>query len=482
MSSKFKRLLLLMLFTGLMLCTGLPTGGRANHAQALAAAKAQAGPARHFAPAEQETPASASEMRTRRSATVRVVQEAGTAVVSIFSSRSRETSPFSSASTAGPAANPTSQLPQMSDAHSLGSGVIIDGKRALVLTNAHVILGATQVTVRLLGGREYRAKMVGADADTDLAVLRLELPAGSPALPQIRMGNSSGVMIGESVIAIGNPYGLAHTVTTGVVSAMDRSVSAGPTTITGLIQTDAAINPGSSGGPLLNSLGQMVGINAAVYNRGQGLNFAIPVNRATSILRELISTGHVSHVWVGLVGEDMDQAQAAQFGLDRVRGMLITEVLPGTPAAAAGIKTGDALLTIDGSEVQEKSQCPLLMHAASKGGPVKMTLRRGRAPIQAQVVPQVLDPKTGRSLILHRWGLAVAAAGPSGGARVDEVRAGGPAERIGFEPGDIVHQVGARRIKDKGDLLGAFCRYQMHTTLIVSVQRGELFYNLRLKI
>lgn len=425
----------------------------------------------------------ARDESTRRSQVVRVVQESGPAVVSIFSMRTHETAPFSSVRTAQAQGGEfSSQLSPQSASQSMGSGVIIDGKQGLVLTNAHVILGAAQVSVRLLGGQQYRAKMVGADADIDLAVLRLELPTPRPALPQIRMGNSSGLMIGETVIAIGNPYGLAHTVTTGVVSALDRSVSTGQSTMTGLVQTDAAINPGSSGGPLLNSLGQMVGINAAVFNRGQGLNFAIPINRATSVLREIINTGHVSHAWLGLVGEDMDQAQAAQFGLDRVRGMVITDVLPGTPAEAAGIRTGDALLTIDGNDVQEKSQCPLLMHAVSKGGSVKMTLRRGGARLQVQVVPQLLDPKSGRRLILSRWGFAPAPDEAQSGAQVDEVRAGGPAERIGFKPGDIVHQVGARRIKNEGDLLGAFCRYQMHSMLILSVQRGEQFYNLRLKI
>ncbi len=296
MAIQSQRLPLLALFTGLMLFTGLPAEGVTDHAHALAASrKAQDDHAQHLHPQEQAPALSASEIRSRRTATVRVVQESGPAVVSIFSTRTHEPSPFSSVTASqGLEGELNSQRLQQSATQSLGSGVIIDGKRGLVLTNAHVILGATQVTVRLLGGREYRAKMMGADADIDLAVLRLELPTPPPVLPQIRMGNSSGLMIGESVIAIGNPYGLAHTVTTGVVSALNRSVSTGQVSITGLIQTDASINPGSSGGPLLNALGQMVGINAAVFNRGQGLNFAIPVNRATSILRELIATGMVA--------------------------------------------------------------------------------------------------------------------------------------------------------------------------------------------
>ncbi|PKN09011.1 MAG: peptidase [Deltaproteobacteria bacterium HGW-Deltaproteobacteria-8] len=483
MTIQAKRPLLLALFTGLMLFTGLPADGIIGHGHALAASqKTQPDPAQHHPPQEQDTRQSSSEVRARRTPVVRVVEEAGPAVVSIFSTRSQEPSPFSAVSSSqNQAIELGSQSPQQSTMQSLGSGIIIDGARALVLTNAHVILGATQVTVRLLGGREYRAKMVGADADTDLAVLRLELPSPPPVLPQVRLGNSSGLMIGESVIAIGNPYGLAHTVTTGVVSALDRSVSTGQTTATGLIQTDAAINPGSSGGPLLNALGKVVGINAAIFNRGQGLNFAIPINRATSILRELIAKGRLSHVWIGLAGEDMDQAQAVHFGLDRVRGMVVTEVLPGTPAAAAGIRTGDAVLTIDGNDVEEKAQCQLLMHAASKGGPIKMMLRRGRALIQVQVLPQILDKKSGRGLILQRWGFAPAD-DASRGAQVGEVRAGGPAADLGFKPGDVVHQVGARSITNESDLLSAFCRYQMHTTLIVTVQRGEQFTNVRLKI
>lgn len=476
---------LLALFTGLMLVTGLIADGGTDRAHALAASrKAKAVQAQHGQPQEQEAPLSASEERSRRTPTVRVVQESGPAVVSIFSTRKQEPSPFSSFTqplyTTG---DLSIQQPQQSSMQSQGSGVIIDAKRALVLTNAHVILGATKITVRLLGGREYQAKLVGADADIDLAVLRLELPQTRPhELPQIRMGNSSKLMIGEPVIAIGNPFGLAHTVTTGVVSALQRTVRSGQDTITGLIQTDAAINPGSSGGPLLNVLGQMVGINAAVHNRGQGLNFAIPINKAKVILDELISTGQVAHLWLGLVGEDMDQSQAAHFGLDRVRGMLVTDVLPHSPAAAAGIRPGDALLSIGDSEVKEKTQCHVLMHTSPQGGFITLALRRGRDPFQAQVAPQPLNHKTGLGLIQLRWGFTLAPETAATEAQVDEVRPGGPAELTGFKPGDVVLQVGTRRISNKSDLMGAFCRYQMHAAVIVSVQRGGQVYNLRLKL
>ena len=239
---------------------------------------AEQAPAEQAQSAQPQARQPLAENDPRRTPVVRVVQEAGPAVVSIVSARVQEKTPFAENNPFqrffGELSGP--QAKQKPISQSLGSGVIIDGRRAYVLTNAHVIAGATQITVRLKDGRELTAGLLGADQDMDLAVLRLDLPAGSPALPQARMGDSAELMIGETVVAIGNPYGLSSTVTTGVVSALDRSVNSAQQSYTGLIQTDAAINPGNSGGPLLNLLGQVVGINAAVYAKGGGgIGFAI---------------------------------------------------------------------------------------------------------------------------------------------------------------------------------------------------------------
>ena len=436
------------------------------------------------AQAAQRIQPTARDDSPRRTPVVRVVQEAGPAVVSIVSARATAQEPFAASDPLqhflGLPGGP--QLRQKTPTRSLGSGVIIDGRQGFVLTNAHVISGAAQITARLHDGREFQASLVGADPDIDLAVLRLERPAGErPELPQARMGDSSDLMIGEPVITIGNPFGLSHTVTTGVVSAVNRSVKTKQSFIAGLIQTDAAINPGNSGGPLLNILGEVVGINAAVYSKGEGLGFAIPINKARRVLEELIATGRVAHIWLGLLGEDMGQDQAAQFGLSRAGGMVVTDVFPKTPAEAAGIKPGDAVLAIGEHKVQDKSQFLGLLLNYAKGDTISVKLRRGSEPFEVRLTPQALDRQASLDLLGWRWGFTPARDG-GGGVVVGEVRAGGPAARLGLKPGDVLLQVGSRRTASEADLLGAFYRYQMHTQLIVSVQRNGKIYNVRMKI
>ena len=433
----------------------------------------------------------------RRTPVVRVVQQAGPAVVSIISAREVK-APF-----AGESLLPRifgtmqAQPPKTRTAQNLGSGVIIDGAKGYVLTNAHVITGATQITARLHDGREFTATLQGADQDMDLAVLKLELPQGAPPLPQARMGDSSELMIGEPVIAIGNPYGLSHTVTTGVVSALERSVTAGQQTIAGLVQTDAAINPGNSGGPLLNILGQVVGINAAVFAKGGGLGFAIPINKAKSVLDELITTGRVAHIWLGLLGENMTPDQAAFYGLTRPGGMVVTDVFPGTPAEIAGIRPGDVLLAMGGHKVRDKSQFLGLLLGTSRGEPLAVLLSRADRQFQVQMRPQVLERQASLGLITWRWGFsprtaevpgpaspAFSTSGAAGfaGVVVASVRANAPAARLGLKPGDVIMQVGSLRTATEADLLTAFYRYQMHNQLLLSVLRGGQTYTVRMRM
>ena len=202
------------------------------------------------------------------------------------------------------------QRPREREYKSLGSGVIIDGKRALVLTNAHVISGAGTIKARLSDGREFTAELVGAGADYDLAVLHLK---DAKDLPQAEMGDSTDLMIGETVIAIGNPYGFNHTVTTGVISAVNRSVNTDQGVYSDFVQTDAAINPGNSGGPLVNLLGQVIGINTAIYAKAEGIGFAIPVSKAKRVVSQLLHKGTVSAVWLGLAGQGSGSAPGRVF-------------------------------------------------------------------------------------------------------------------------------------------------------------------------
>mmetsp|Transcript_713 Transcript_713/g.548 ORF Transcript_713/g.548 Transcript_713/m.548 type:complete len:283 (-) Transcript_713:13-861(-) len=187
---------------------------------------------------------------------------------------------------------------------SLGSGVIIDGKRGFILTNAHVLSKDSTITVVLKDKREFKTKIIGVDADSDLAVLHI---ASTTELPCVEMGNSDGLMIGETVIAIGNPFGFSNTVTTGVISAVNRSIKKKERVFENFIQTDASINPGNSGGPLLNINGKLIGINTAIYEKAQGIGFAIPINIAKRIVSDLILYGEVVPAWLGIIVQDIDE-------------------------------------------------------------------------------------------------------------------------------------------------------------------------------
>jgi serine protease Do len=251
----------------------------------------------------------------RRTTTVRVVERTGPAVVSVTTEkRAPEANPFRPF-----AGDPffdrffqdffEPRLPQAEQ--SLGSGVLIDAQRH-VLTNEHVVTRAERIRVSLADGREFGAKLIGADPNNDIAVLEVET---QEKLPWIEPGSSADLMVGEPVIAIGNPFGLSHTVTTGVISALGRSLRTDERVYHGFLQTDASINPGNSGGPLLNAEGHLIAINTAVYNRAQGIGFAIPIDDARRVVRELIDHGEVSPVWLGMDLQDLDSGLAAALEL-----------------------------------------------------------------------------------------------------------------------------------------------------------------------
>ena len=235
---------------------------------------------------------------------------------------------------------------------SLGSGVIIDGSRGLVLTNTHVVEKATTISVALNDKREFEATIVGMDPDSDLAVLKI---ISEQPLPAIHMGNSDDIMIGETVIAIGNPFGFSHTVTTGVVSAVNRSIKTAERVFHEFIQTDASINPGNSGGPLLNINGELIGINTAIYAEAQGIGFAIPISRAKRIISDLINYGEVIQPWIGLTVQPLDSNMASYLKLEKDVGVLVTAVELHSPAAKAGIDEGDVILSIDGWKITDSS-------------------------------------------------------------------------------------------------------------------------------
>ena len=286
----------------------------------------------------------------RESPVVRAVRKVSPAVVNISSSYEirKRSNPFS-----GFGMNPffeeffkdffDPRFERRRKSTSLGSGVVIDGKRGFILTNAHVIERAGKIKVVLQDEREYEAKIVGADPDSDLAVLKIE---SENDLPSVEMGSSEDLMIGETVIAIGNPFGFSHTVTTGVISAVNRSVRTKDKVFLDFIQIDASINPGNSGGPLLNINGDLIGINTAIYAKAQGINFAIPINKAKKIISDLIQFGEVIQAWVGITVQKLDAELASYLKVPGKKGVMVQAVEPQSPARKAGLQEGDIILSI----------------------------------------------------------------------------------------------------------------------------------------
>ena len=257
---------------------------------------------------------------------------------------------------------------------SLGSGFIISAE-GIILTNAHVIEGAEQIKVYLADQRVFPGEVLGIDAKTDVAVLKVK---SDQPLPVVVLGDSERIRVGHWALAIGNPFGLDSTLTVGVVSATGRA-NVGIEDYEDFIQTDASINPGNSGGPLLNIYGEVVGINTAIVASGQGIGFAIPINLAQQIARQLIATGEVTRGWLGVSIQPLDPALAETFGLPSVVGAVVTRVLPGSPAEAAGMQRGDVLLSFAGKAVRGVRELQLLVASApiGKGVPVEI-LRDGR--------------------------------------------------------------------------------------------------------
>ena len=355
---------------------------------------------------------------------------------------------------------------------SLGSGVIVDGRKGLVLTNAHVIAGGDAVMVHLQDGRDFRAQVRGAEPDFDIALLAIDAPS---ALPEVRLGDSSDILPGETVIAIGNPFGFSHTVTTGVVSALGRTIRSENGAFTDLIQTDAAINPGNSGGPLLNIAGSLIGINTAVDARGEGIGFAIPINKARRVMDELMGQGRVAPLWLGLMVDDLDARTARALGLRDARGLLVTAVFSGTPASRAGLEPGDVIEAINGAALTERRDYVNVLRNQT-GDPLRLTLRRGDRQSFLDVTPVAFDDATARRLMEQRWGFSVVADGR--GVAVKSVRRNGPADFL--RPGDRITAVGGARVGSLEDFLQMFRRERLAGQVLLLVGRGGRSYHAKL--
>ena len=270
--------------------------------------------------------------------------------------------------------------PQM----GLGSGVIVSAD-GFILTNNHVVEGAQEIEVTLSDSRRTTAQLIGADPETDLAILRITLDR----LPVIKLGNSDTAQVGDRVLAIGNPFGVGQTVTSGIVSALGRN-QLGINTFENFIQTDAAINPGNSGGALVDVNGNLLGINTAIYSRSggnMGIGFAIPVSTARQVLEGILKDGQVTRGWVGVEPSEFTPELAETFGLKHASGVIITGVLQNGPAAKAGLQPGDVLQRVSGHEVRNVSELLTQIAALTPGAKVQLDVLRRDAPMVLDVVP-----------------------------------------------------------------------------------------------
>lgn len=424
--------------------------------------------------------ASAAQANPRRTPVVKAVDAVSPAVVNITVSKKvrGNRSPFGD-----PAMDQFFRefygQQQLRVRKAFGSGVIINGAEALVVTNAHVVANGDSVLVRLMDGREFNAELLGADGDFDLAVLKLK---EAQNLPEVALGDSDDIYIGETVIAIGNPFGYSHTVTTGVVSAINRSMGSKSRFFGSFIQTDAAINPGNSGGPLLNINGRLIGINTAILSKAEGIGFAIPANKIKLVVRELLDTGHVAPIWLGIFGQDIDPATARYFNLKNLDGMLVAETYDQTPAAEAGVKPGDIVLSFNGRKISDKTAYMANLFSVTKEERVDLVVQSGGKTRTFSFKPQPLDKEKALTLVRARWGFELEDRQQGPGAEVTRVVSGSPAARLGLRSGDIIHQIGGRRLNSGINLLNAFLRYRMQKTVLLRVQRGRNLYTARLTI
>jgi serine protease Do len=375
------------------------------------------------------------------------------------------------------------EMPQVPENHrtqGAGSGVIIS-KDGYILTNNHVIEGAKEVTVTLADKHEYKARVAGADAKTDLAVLKIE--ANNP-LPSAALGDSEHLKVGDWVVAIGNPFGLSHTVTSGIVSAKGRVIGAGP--YDDFIQTDASINPGNSGGPLFNMRGKVVGINTAIIPYGQGIGFAIPVNTAKPLIPQLVSKGEVTRGYLGVNIQSITPDLAKALKIEDREGALVADVISGSPAEKGGIERGDIIIAYDGKAVKDSHDLPAMVAATpvDKEVPVtvlrhgkeqNLTMKVGKLPSEEAKLENSVQPAKGK------WGLQLHELNPQiahqlrikadQGVAVVGVEPGSPADEAGIRQGDVIVEVDRHAVNSLADVEKKIDKSEDKDHLLLLVQR-----------
>jgi serine protease Do len=366
---------------------------------------------------------------------------------------------------------------------SLGSGFIIDEK-GFILTNNHVVEDADEIKVILKNHKEYEAKVVGRDAKTDLALIQIKSWRG---FQMIKLGNSDELRVGDWVMAIGNPFGLDHTVTAGIVSAKGRVIGAGP--YDNFIQTDASINPGNSGGPLINLKGEVVGINTAIFAGGQGIGFAIPINTAKDLLPQLKQKGKVTRGWLGVMIQKVTPDLAKAFKLKEETGALVGDVTAGGPADKAGIKPGDIITEFDGKTVKEMNDLPRMVAAVPAGKGVEVKVIRNGSPLVFKVQIHELDEKQMAAGPVQpkeeELGIVVQNFTPDlarrfrmayePGVIVAQVSEGSPAEEAGIQEGDLIKEINQKPVKDINTYRALINAVPHDSTVLLRIKRRGMY-------
>lgn len=362
---------------------------------------------------------------------------------------------------------------------ALGSGFII-GSDGLILTNNHVVEKADEINVRTSEGAEYDAKVVGRDPKTDLALIKVTPKEGFPK--PVTLGNSDAIRVGDWIIAVGNPFGLGHTVTAGIISAKGRIIGAGP--YDDFLQTDAAINPGNSGGPLFNMQGEVVGISTAIVAQGQGIGFAIAINLVKQLLPQL-KTGKIVRGWLGVAIQDITPDLAKAMGLKEVKGILVSDVLPGAPAEQAGFKAGDVILSVAGKEMATAHALTSTVASMEPGSKVDIQILRDgkRTTLSVTIGTMPQDPGAASGdMGATDWGMEVTDLTPElsqrfgwdqteRGVVITAVAPGSEAAEAGLRRGDLIKEVNREKVQNVNDFNQMVGRSDKSVLLLV--KRGQ---------
>jgi serine protease Do len=380
----------------------------------------------------------------------------------------------------------TPRMPQKFKSQGAGSGVIINAD-GTILTNNHVVDGASEIVVTLSDKQELKARVLGRDPKTDLAVIKMD---GKGPFKAAGLGDSEATQVGEWVLAIGNPFGLSNTVTAGIVSAKGRIIGAGP--YDDFIQTDAPINPGNSGGPLINMRGEVIGINTAIIPNGQGIGFAIPVNTAKTLLPELVSKGTVTRGYLGVNIQNVTDDLAGSLNLKGTKGVIVSDVVEGSPAAGAGVKRGDVITAFAGKEIKDTHELSVLVAATPVDREVPLRINRDGKDMTLQVKVGKLESREPGALQTEKtaqgkWGMQLQELSPDlarqlgaksqTGVVVAGVEPGSPADNASVQRGDIILEVNRQPVKGVADLREKIEKARSKDSLLLLIQReGSSLY------